>query len=177
MLLPTTRGQQWAFSLRERSCLQGQSCIQTCINKSVSGKDRKIVLSHCMQHNIHVSIEWAKRMLMKMKMKITLQKICFSNGYKTWHYNTNCKLLCAAVSGENRVKGRKGHLQLTGNALCCLRVIVFLWVTRQNDDSVGTREIGWSSAGSAQGQESTHTDGHTQSKPKHIWPKLCGTGL
>lgn len=33
--LITTRGQRWAFCLRDRGSLQGHSCIQTCINKSL----------------------------------------------------------------------------------------------------------------------------------------------
>lgn len=58
---------------------------------------------------------------------------------------------------RNEHNTEKRHLQLTANVLCCFRVMGFLWAIRQHDGSVGTREAGWSSAGSAQGQEFTHT--------------------
>lgn len=44
--LITTRGQQWAFCLRDRSSLQGHSCIQTCINKSLVRVRRTETLSY-----------------------------------------------------------------------------------------------------------------------------------
>lgn len=58
---------------------------------------------------------------------------------------------------RNEQNKEKRHLQLAANVLCCFRVMAFLRAIRQHDGSVGTREAGWSSAGSAQGQEFTHT--------------------
>lgn len=53
--------------------------------------------------------------------------------------------------------------------------MAFLWAIRQHDGSVGTTEAGWSSAGSAQGQEFTHmlsiTRTHTHTRMGGCVPK------